>query len=403
MDTLKDLAERVGCSKYPPRWEELYATVMADFDNNGCVYTDPSYYEDINNRYGILGDELETYKQAAIAISKNEDLSRFLALLCAALQQREYHTDDMRQYSAPARSDGKRDIAYDMLPGLAITSQTDMCYDLLVKMGFDKWQIDYVLRIPQTGIMEFRNRHDGLPGFSFMEWYQIAIDAKLFRVGRLEIELPFKYNGNCMVFQDNNGNEVILAHKLKIHESGRCLGSLYCENPENARYLEVLESDAYWEGCPINDMGLVEMNTVRLDKNLWHITLQRGDPVINLHIPADGPLSAQALDDTFREIPEFVAKYMPDYKYKAIVCHSWLVDPQLIELLGEQANISKFVKRFRAVPKVSRGDGVFTWVYNKPTMECDWKQLPENTTLERKIKQHYLSGKAIYEVLGHTY
>jgi hypothetical protein len=173
MNTLSELAAAVGCCKYPSRWDELFDSVMADFDKNGCTYTDPAYYDQIEQTYGILGKELETYKCAAVEVGKNENLSRFLAVLCAALQQREFHTEDMKQYKAPCRSDGNRDIAYDMFPALAMVSETDMCHDLLVSMDLEQWQIDYILRIPQAGIMEFRIRHDDQPGFSFMEWYQL--------------------------------------------------------------------------------------------------------------------------------------------------------------------------------------------------------------------------------------
>lgn len=403
MCSLKELAERIGCRKYPERWEGIYDAVMADFDANGCIYTDPEYYVQLNRKYGILEKELETYKAAAVAIGKNEDLSRYLALACAGLQQREFHGQDLRSYTSPKRSDGKPDIAYDMFPGLVIASEADICYELLTSLCLPDDQIDYVMKIPEVGVMEFRNRHNGLPGHSYMEWYQIAIDAKLFRVGRLEFEFPYPYQGSCIVLRNRAGEEIILAHEQKTHRSGRCLGSLYCEEPEGSWIATVKETDTYWEGNPINSKGLTENRLVRLDKTQWTVVLKRGDPVVNLHIPADGPLKDEDVTASIAGIREFLAKYFPNYEYKAFTGHSWIVDPQLCDLLGENANISKFVRRFYPVPKVSKADAVFTWVFNKPDTDFDINDLPENTTLERKIKEHYKAGKAIYEVLGHFY
>jgi hypothetical protein len=45
--------------------------------------------------------------------------------------------------------------------------------------------------------------------------------------------------------------------------------------------------------------------------------------------------------------------------------------------------------------------GVFNFVFLKHDVSnIDYEALPENTKLERKIKEKYLSGGAIYEMCG---
>ena len=76
------------------------------------------------------------------------------------------------------------------------------------------------------------------------------------------------------------------------------------------------------------------------------------------------------------------------------------MDPQLDTLLPEDSNIVRFSRRFKRMARKSLGDGVFNFVFSKPDMNFDIRELPETTRLERALKQHYLSGKAVYEMNG---
>ena len=128
--------------------------------------------------------------------------------------------------------------------------------------------------------------------------------------------------------------------------------------------------------------------------------LAKGDPTVSVHIPAGGGLTPAVVDETLAQFRLFLADYYPEYDYRAFVCASWLMDPQLDALLPEDSNIVRFSRRFTRLARKSQGDGVFNFIFSKPDMNFDICDLPENTRLERAVKQHYLSGKAIYEMNG---
>ena len=87
--------------------------------------------------------------------------------------------------------------------------------------------------------------------------------------------------------------------------------------------------------------------------------------------------------------------------YKAFKCESWLMDPQLAKILGEDSNITKFVNRFIPACGRSAGRGVFSFVFLQPKpAEAVIENLPEDTSLQRKLKEHYLNGGCIYEMHG---
>lgn len=101
-----------------------------------------------------------------------------------------------------------------------------------------------------------------------------------------------------------------------------------------------------------------------------------------------------------------LAKHFPDYDYKAFFCSSWLLDPKLETLLGNESNIVKFGKRFERYIATDKGTGVFYFAYGfpssgmKPGVDFELRDLDESTTLLKNIKQHYLNGDSIHAVAG---
>ena len=74
------------------------------------------------------------------------------------------------------------------------------------------------------------------------------------------------------------------------------------------------------------------------------VILDYNDPVINLHIPEDGPMSMKDCGISIRRMAEFFAKYRSNFDYKGFICSSWLLDSQLADMLPESSNILKFQK-----------------------------------------------------------
>ena len=108
----------------------------------------------------------------------------------------------------------------------------------------------------------------------------------------------------------------------------------------------------------------------------------------------------EALDETDAKIRAFLAKYYPEYKYRAFFCGSWLLDPTLVDLLGEETNISKFCKRFIPFGVKSAGTSPFGYVFHTYGNDINISALPEDSRLQRLLKKHYLEGKSIYDIFG---
>lgn len=115
--------------------------------------------------------------------------------------------------------------------------------------------------------------------------------------------------------------------------------------------------------------------------------IEKGTPIINIHIPQGEPLIWQECEKSLKIAREW---WGTDRLY---VCHSWLLYPQLDEVLSEQSNIREFRKHF----KVLRTD------YNE--REAEWRiygkvlknivDYPEETGLQKRVKEYLLRGKCL--------
>ena len=182
--TLRELMAALGMERWPSRWEEIYDAVMDEYDQNGCVLTDPAYYEELHAKYGSLPHTLDDHKRAAVAMAKNEPLTRMLMLLCDTLSHRDLADEEIASMDMPRPADGSYQIEYEMLTALAMASTADYTYGLLVGYGLPQDQIDYTMQQNEKMVRTYKARHDGRAGAMSFSWYQLVVDAKIFGAGR---------------------------------------------------------------------------------------------------------------------------------------------------------------------------------------------------------------------------
>lgn len=399
--TIDQLAKSLGCEKIPDRWREFYDEVVAEHSRVGCYLAKPEYYDELSQKYTVLERHKEIYKKAAMQVAQTPDLSLFLALLCRALEDRAVFRRDLASLCFPKPQNGEDRLAYDMLPGLAMCQAIPVFYDYMKKRALPDDIIYPSLCMLEDCVDSFIRRNGGREGFADFDWYQLYYDARLYRIEGLNMEFPATFPGIATVYQNSDGEIVSLATNIKCHREGFPLGSKYYED-EEGYFTATLEetSDAYI-GHPYTDRGLVSKEKISLKKSEWSKVFSGGDKMISIHIPTGAKFTPEAIDHALERTSAIVKDHFPEYDYKLFFCGSWMLDPQVVDLLGENKNISKFCRRFHPLYVKSAGRGVFTFVFQKAyNAHFEISELPENTSLERALKKHYMSGKAIYETFG---
>lgn len=400
--TIEQLMAEAGCEKWPERWNGFYDEVAADFEKNGCIYLTPEYYDEVAEKYGVFSERLALYKQAAAAVAQSRPLSLLCALYCRALSDRAYAYEETLACKLPKSPAGEHDLALDMLEGLIIFSQIPYCYGVLKSRGFSEEYIRFTLGKLEYGVRDYELRF-GVPGYAHLYWNQLIIDGKLFRVGRLELELREGCPAGVSIFENKEGKRIALVDNVRMHKDGYTLGVIFYEDETDAWDAVITETEADYVGYAPDGTGRVPHTPVTLPKAEWRRVLSPDDKVISIHIPADGKLDDAAVRATYPEMKEFLARYFPEFDYKAFYCASWLLDPTLEELLGSESNIVKFGRGFDRYIARDAGYGVFHFAFRvtgKPGTDYPFDDLPETTSLFRAVKAHYKSGRGIYAVSG---
>lgn len=116
--------------------------------------------------------------------------------------------------------------------------------------------------------------------------------------------------------------------------------------------------------------------------------------VLEIHIPAGEPLLPAAVDESLRR----AAAFFPPEQRRLLHCHSWLLSPELRELLSPGSNILYFQSLF----DVYEEDFSFRQAEERVFGEIrdDIASYPERTGLQRSLKRYLLSGRSISMGLG---
>jgi len=400
--SFETLMRSQNMTRWPVRWESVYDEVMEDFEKNGCVLLDPDYYDRIGEKYGMLRDFRDDYKLAAIETAKDEELSRVLALICDTMRHRKTAMAEADAIDLPHNADGSYEIKYEMITALAMAYMADYTYGLVKARDLPEHQISYAMNVFDGMIKTYKARNDGRAGAMSWAWYQLGVDARLFDMGRLQIEMDAKFPPRATVFENTDGETIALAQNVMLHRDGHILGSANYEDEEGSWKPVIEETDDAFCGYAYDRYGLVKREKLTLKKSEWHKIIEPGDPMIGLHIPPQAKMNPEAIDKAFADTVEFAAKYYPEFNYKGFICGSWLMDAHLVDLIGEDKNISKFSKRFERISAKSAARSVFSFVFLRADVNnVDLEALPEKTSLERALKKHYLSGGVIHEYYGY--
>lgn len=123
-----------------------------------------------------------------------------------------------------------------------------------------------------------------------------------------------------------------------------------------------------------------------------------GEKCLTVHIPQGAPLLFEQCKESIKNAKAFFAKYFPDFSFRAITTHTWLLNPDFAKVLSDKSNIVKFASLFTVCGYSRDTDMNARRVFGYGTAREDY--VPFNAlslyTLERLNK-----GKPLYSYLGY--
>ena len=132
-------------------------------------------------------------------------------------------------------------------------------------------------------------------------------------------------------------------------------------------------------------------------KNVLKCPYRLGEKCVTLHIQQGEKLDTRRCFDSLKSANAFFEKYFPDYKYRCYTVITWLLNPDLENVLGSDSNIVKFGKMFTLLGRAPDSDMNERRVFG---YKKDRENYVADNALRRYVLDRINKGKPLYSYNG---
>lgn len=392
---LKEMQLALGMEQLPEAFSDIYSSLADSWQAHADLILSAQYItKTLDDCYALVPYRAEVLA-AAEEIRKNPAMQLLICLLEQWIRQGGRPVGD--GYTPPVGTG----LAYDFLHLFPAIPTMPESVAYLRSRNVPEDVIAATLQEYDESV-QLRLLAVGRPCFTVdrLNWLRCVIFNRILHIGRFKYDFPSKCLVGMRVYENAQGEYAILADDVTVHASGFLLGTAGYTDPEGAFLARIQETDTAFVGYPTEGPRVLS-HTVSLPKQQWRLRLCPDDLLVRIHIPRNGAFDKQTILDSYRRAKEVFRTSYPDIPFKAFLCSSWLMSPDLRSILKPTSNILGFQDTYTHIPFSSTGRLVFSFVF--PGCAYDPEQfslLPEDTSLQRAVKQRYLSGDYIRDGAG---
>ncbi len=387
--TFETLVETMNLAKRPP---EKMAAFYDDKDFTPAC--DLSLIDELQREYTLFGDYYDVVRSCAVLCNADPVRSAWVRTAVAFVKAVPF--DEVKAVPVPKPDDTQLTA---MLPLYIIISQMPIAKAEYLRRGFSEEEIRKLFTVVEDSLCKVEDR-TGMVGINamFYVWTMHFAKAQIFNAGSLQFETRRMPDRAVYLQHKKTGEYRPIVCDGTYHRSGMQMiwapGYTDAEGSFDCTYSE---DDAYFYGHGVVN-GVVTATPEKYSKTEWECVLRPGDPCIGVHIPKGADISPETVDFSIAEAKRILKERFPEFQGKYFYCASWMLDPMLCTLLGDNAKLSLFQRRYVCLPEWSNGLQLLGFVF--PARFNSYEEWPEDTRLQRQIKQLYLDGKGIYYYSG---
>lgn len=388
--SLNNILAACGISEYPECWE----TAFLEYPENLVKvreYLIPENIDLMASMVDLPDDFVELLEKSMDYVRKNESLTDLAGICYAGIFQMRIENSGSWPLPVAMPDDLKA-----MFRAVVLTAGLPHMLAIHRNLGVPESVTRECLSDIRVWAEDYREKN-GKPGFAQTDWLQYTYNGRLFRLGRLQ----FMYGG-CRDFyiyrNKSDGRTLVLAGVgVSYRTDGKVNGTngIY---DENAWISTVILDNNSLRGNPVSADGRAVREQVTIDLDEWDKLMDADSSVLDVHIPAGEKMDYAACIDSFRQANEFYPRYFPEQKYCGFTCASWLLDPNLQNILPADSNIVRFQKEFYLIPVLSNEGQTFERVFNCTPEERSIA--PAKTSLQRAILQYLSDGNNVHGSYG---
>lgn len=381
----------MGMKVIPEVFKGIYEKALAEYEKEGTFFLKKDYIVALNEETEAYPTIVGELVAEAESISADSEAALYALFVYRAMEHRELFLENIKSFTFPEEK-------YFFFAFFCIMPAIKATFDALNARGIPTDIVKQTVGQYEDCVYVYEKRFDRL-GFNkrYFDHMQLYVDCKMLNIGRLRFEIIEMHDPIRLLENKTTGEQVILFGEGEMRADG-----MYASAPPASKdggfNASFEETDSEYIGTVVSVCGRCERKVHSFAKSEWILRVKPHDTCISVHIPDKGALTEEACVDSYNRATETFKKYYPELDIKAFHCHSWMLAPELKDMMKPDSKILGFANRYMKYPVPTDGDDVMNFVFYLKAK--DYKDLPEDTSLQRNLKQLYLSGGYLYEYGG---
>lgn len=372
------------------KWQALLGSCQAEYAEQGTFFLEEDYIAALQEQTGAFPRIGDAVLAEAAAVRRDTDAALYALFVCRAMEQRQLFLQELPTFTFPQEK-------YPLFALLCLLPAISRLREFLIRRKLPEDVLKSTLGQFEDCVFIYSRRFDRL-GLSkrYFDWLQHYVDCEILNIGRLRFEIVSFPDPIHLLRHRQTGKQLLLMGEGEMNPQG-----LYADTPpaSGPGFRAVFrESGGFYEGHRVSPGGRCLPERERLSKEEYELCLEPGETCLSVHIPDKGDFSPESCDASYRRATELFSRHFPELNVKAFCCHSWMMAPELGELLKPGSRIVAFGSRYLRYPIRTKGEDVLNFVFLLKGKT--YEDLPEDTSLQRALKQRYLRGQYLYEYGG---
>lgn len=392
---LHEIAKDIGITKYNDIPEAMHAYYPIP-SNRKKELCNMALIEHLQQKFDFFRDYYEAVRKSWEALEQDEKRKAWVD--AAALFMLDHDYEDAVKIPVP-KPDGT--LAGDLLSLFIHLPSIEKAYEDYIKRGFSaEFAMSYMKRY-YGSLKHVSEKVVGRPALNgvYYRWLCLYTKTRMFDTHGFNFELH-RFQEAYILRNKVSGQIVPCSINQMLHRSGLPLGCAGAEDPEDAVEACFQETEHAYFGHPVQEHKF-SLKKKQYPKAEWELAMQPGDYTIVVHIANSSDISPENFCAAIESAKLIAKERYCDLEPKMLSTHSWLLCPELENMLRPDAKILSFARSFIRFPlSNASGKSVFGFVFPSGSHLCPLEELPEDTSLMRALKAHYLSGGYILDYNG---
>lgn len=197
----------------------------------------------------------------------------------------------------------------------------------------------------------------------------------------------------------NFDNEQIALQKYNIKLV--CTNDKIKYNIDGIRFSQMMWGSYFMKGNLIQ-IGRLQYEIGVKDLDKLNKYFEEKHQYVYIHIPRGKDLNEEDVKESLCLADKYIKKYYSELKNEKLAYYTktWLLSPEIKEILSDNSNIIKFQNKFSIIKYEENINDFLNFIFDVTIDKVDYKNLPEKTTLQKELKRKLLNNETLHLGLG---